>query len=76
MLIQVGFIKASDHVAKAYPAQFKEAAKRACQTKIEDANSVFPGVDEADLPYLCLDLVYEYSLLVDGFGKFQLHIFI
>ncbi|XP_062113677.1 apyrase 1-like [Humulus lupulus] len=65
---QVGFINGSDSVAKAYPAQFKEAATLACQTKLEDAKSVFPGVDESELPYICLDLVYQYSLLVDGFG--------
>ncbi|KAF4367435.1 hypothetical protein F8388_025853 [Cannabis sativa] len=65
---QVGFINKSDHVAKAYPAQFKDAATLACQTKFEDAASVFPSVDESDLPYICLDLVYQYSLLVDGFG--------
>ena len=70
-IIQVGFINGSDNVAKAYPAQFKEAASLACQTKLEDSKSVFPGVGESDLPYLCLDLVYQYSLLVDGFGKFH-----
>ncbi|XP_062114686.1 apyrase 2-like, partial [Humulus lupulus] len=65
---QVGFINGSDNVAKAYPAQFKKAATLACRTKLKDAKSVFPGVDESDLPYICLDLVYQYSLLVDGFG--------
>ncbi|POO00337.1 Nucleoside phosphatase [Trema orientale] len=65
---QVGFVNASDHIAKAYPSDFEAAAKLACQTKFEDAASVFPGVDESDLPYICLDLVYQYSLLVDGFG--------
>ncbi|PON35012.1 Nucleoside phosphatase, partial [Parasponia andersonii] len=64
----VGFVNASDHITKAYPSDFEVAAKLACQTKFEDAASVFPSVDESDLPYICLDLVYQYSLLVDGFG--------
>jgi len=57
-------------VAKVSAAEFEEAAKRACQTKLEDAKSVYPHVGDANLPYLCMDLVYQYTLLVDGFGKY------
>ena len=49
---------------------FKNAAKQACQTKLEDAKSTYPFVDDGNLPYLCMDLVYQYTLLVDGFGMF------
>ncbi|PON31867.1 Nucleoside phosphatase [Parasponia andersonii] len=63
---QVGFVNSSDHIAKAYPSDFEAAAKIACQTKVKDATSVYPNV--IDVPYICMDLVYQYSLLVDGFG--------
>ncbi|KAI3823321.1 hypothetical protein L1987_04756 [Smallanthus sonchifolius] len=65
---QVGFINESDRVAASRPIDFQVAAERACQTTLEDAKSIYPGVDAADLPYLCMDLVYEHTLLVDGFG--------
>ncbi|KAK9072685.1 hypothetical protein SSX86_009120 [Deinandra increscens subsp. villosa] len=65
---QVGFINASDPVAEVRPVDFEVLAKRACQTTLEDAKSTYPGVDDVDLPYICMDLVYEYTLLVDGFG--------
>jgi len=62
-------IDGSKHIAKAYPIDFKEAAERVCKTKLDDARSVYPRVDSSNLPYLCMDLVYEFTLLVDGFGK-------
>lgn len=56
-------------VAKVSAAEFEEAAKRACQTKLEDAKSIYPRVEDGNLPFLCMDLIYQYTLLVDGFGK-------
>ncbi|XVF57003.1 hypothetical protein PTKIN_Ptkin06aG0167700 [Pterospermum kingtungense] len=65
---QAGFIKASDPVAKVQPHSFAVAAKQACETKYADAKATYSAVDESNLAYICMDLVYEYSLLVDGFG--------
>ena len=73
--MQVGIIDKNAQIGKACPADFKRAAKIACRTKFEDATYVFPNTREFDLPYICMDLVYQYSLLVDGFGKFT-YIFI
>ncbi|XP_054807664.1 apyrase 2-like [Prosopis cineraria] len=55
-------------VAKVHPVDFEDAAKRACETKLEDAKSTYPSVEEGNLPFICMDLVYQYTLLVDGFG--------
>ncbi|PKI77313.1 apyrase 2-like [Punica granatum] len=65
---EAGFVNPNQPVATVRPAEFEEAAKRACQTKLEDAKSVYPHVEEDNRPYLCMDLVYQYTLLVDGFG--------
>ncbi|KAE8684073.1 putative apyrase 2 [Hibiscus syriacus] len=46
---------------------FDEAAQRACGTKYGDAKA-FPDFSEEDLAYICMDLVYLYTLLTDGFG--------
>ena len=56
-------------VAKVRPVNFKDEAKRACETKLEDAKSIYQRVEPDNLPYLCMDLVYQFTLLVDGFGK-------
>lgn len=64
---EAGFVDASKPVAKVRPADFEEAAKRACETRIEDGQSIYPNVDVSNLPFLCMDLVYQYTLLVDGF---------
>lgn len=53
---------------------FANEAKRACETNLEGAKSRYPRVEEDNLPYLCMDLVYEFTLLVDGFGKFYPHL--
>ncbi|KAJ4804030.1 Ectonucleoside triphosphate diphosphohydrolase 5 [Rhynchospora pubera] len=49
--------------------EYEEVAKVACGAKsLEEAHNLFPIVPAFDLPYLCMDLVYVYSILVDGFG--------
>ncbi|XP_017620442.2 apyrase 2-like [Gossypium arboreum] len=65
---EAGFIKASDPVAKVQPHSFADAAKRACQTKYADAKAIYKDLGESNLAYICMDLVYQYTLLVDGFG--------
>ncbi|KAL9431503.1 hypothetical protein AB3S75_026649 [Citrus x aurantiifolia] len=65
---EAGFIDQNEPVAKVRPGDFESAAKRACQTKLEDAKSIYPRVDESNLPYICMDLVYQHALLVVGFG--------
>ncbi|EPS65035.1 apyrase-like protein, partial [Genlisea aurea] len=65
---EAGLVDPSAAVAKVRPSDFEDAAKRACQTRIEDGNSAYPQVEADNLPYLCMDLVYQLTLLVDGFG--------
>lgn len=55
---------------KAKPIQYLSAAKIACKLKAKEVKSMFPNVDSKDLPYLCMDMLYQFTLLVDGFGKF------
>ncbi|KAL8245404.1 hypothetical protein R6Q59_011662 [Mikania micrantha] len=64
---QAGFIDAKKPVAKVSPKDFQMAAQRVCETTLEDAKSQYPDVNSDNLPFLCMDLVYQYTLLVDGF---------
>lgn len=66
---QAGFIDPNEPVAIAHPRNFQDAAKQACETTLENAKASYPRVIDADLPYLCMDLVYQYTLLSDGFGR-------
>nr|TKR60150.1 putative apyrase family protein [Populus alba] len=65
---QAGFVDSTSPVVKVRPVDFEHAAKRACGTKLENAKSIYHSLDENDLPYICMDLVYQYTLLVDGFA--------
>ncbi|KAK4725982.1 hypothetical protein R3W88_030899 [Solanum pinnatisectum] len=65
---EAGIINPSLAVAKVRPADYESAANRVCATGLEGAKSEFPHVETDNLPYLCMDLVYQYTLLVDGFG--------
>ncbi|MED6123705.1 Apyrase 2 [Stylosanthes scabra] len=65
---EAGFVDPDAPNAKVRPINFAKAAKIACETEFKDAKSTFPRFKDADTPYMCLDLVYEYTLLVDGFG--------
>jgi apyrase len=65
---EAGFVDPNVAVARVRPVDFEEAAKRACETTLEDAKTTYPNVDVANYPFLCMDLVYQFTLLVDGFG--------
>ncbi|BAF27467.2 Os11g0125900 [Oryza sativa Japonica Group] len=61
----VGFIDSDAPSAKSTPATFKAVAEKACKLSVKEAKVEYPNV--RDHAYLCMDLIYEYSLLVDGF---------
>ncbi|RDX73498.1 Apyrase 2, partial [Mucuna pruriens] len=65
---EAGFADPNLPVVKVRPVDFEDAAKQACQTKLEDAKFTYQRVEEGNLPFLCMDLVYQYTLLVVGFG--------
>ncbi|KOM55865.1 hypothetical protein LR48_Vigan10g175700, partial [Vigna angularis] len=66
---EAGFADPNSPVVKVRPVDFEAASKQACRTKIEDVKSFYPLVEEGNRPYLCMDLLYQYTLLVDGFGQ-------
>ncbi|KAL5197196.1 hypothetical protein ABZP36_000708 [Zizania latifolia] len=65
---EAGFVNPNAAVAKVKPSDFEKAAKRACKLNVKDAQAAYPGVRKENIPYICMDLVYQYTLLVDGFG--------
>ncbi|XP_008782749.1 probable apyrase 2 [Phoenix dactylifera] len=65
---EAGFIDPKVPVAKVRPSDFEEAAKRACKLNVDDAKTTYSHVSVENLPFLCMDLVYQYTLLVDGFA--------
>ncbi|EFJ10325.1 hypothetical protein SELMODRAFT_183978 [Selaginella moellendorffii] len=66
---EIGIIK-DPQVSEAVvePSQFRDAATSICSTSYEDMPKKFPGVPELALPYICMDVLYQYDLLVKGFG--------
>ncbi|KAJ3684287.1 hypothetical protein LUZ61_013451 [Rhynchospora tenuis] len=51
------------------PADIKRAAITACSlSSMEEARKKYPKAWTSNLPYLCMDLVYQYTLLKKGFG--------
>lgn len=65
---QAGFVNPKAPFAKVKPSDFEEAARRVCKLNVKDAQATYLDVSEENVPYLCMDLVYQYTLLVDGFG--------
>ncbi|PKA58559.1 putative apyrase 1 [Apostasia shenzhenica] len=64
---EAGFVDVNSPVAKVKPLDYEEAAKRVCKLSVEEAKAIYPNVAKENLPYLCMDLVYQFTLLVDGF---------
>ncbi|GJN13927.1 hypothetical protein PR202_gb00685 [Eleusine coracana subsp. coracana] len=64
---QAGFIDGEAPSAKSAPAAYKAAAEKVCSMSVQEAKAAHPNL--RDEPYICMDLLYQYTLLVDGFGK-------
>lgn len=67
--VDAGIIK-DKRVASAIvtPAEFERAAKKFCSLSLAETVQQFPRLKEMKRRYMCLDLVYQFSLLVTGFG--------
>lgn len=47
--------------------------KKACGKTFEDAISSYPLLSKERVTFVCMDITYQYALLVDGFGRFPLY---
>lgn len=65
---EVGLIDGEAASGKTTPAAFGAAAEKICAMSFEETKAAYTRVRASDAPYICMDLVYQYSLLVDGFG--------
>lgn len=65
---QTGTVEVKANTASIRPMAYRNAAKKACSANVDNIKSIFPLIEEGDVGFLCMDLVYEYTLLVDGFG--------
>ena len=63
-----GIVDVDANTAIIRPIVYRDAAKKACGANVDNIKSLFPLIEDEDLGFLCMDLVYEYTLLVDGFG--------
>ncbi|XP_051210223.1 probable apyrase 3 [Lolium perenne] len=68
MASQVGLIDGDATSGKTTPAAFRAAAEEICPLSFEESKAAYPRVRASNAPYVCMDLVYQYTLLVDGFG--------
>ncbi|XBH59027.1 hypothetical protein VPH35_080343 [Triticum aestivum] len=68
MASDVGLIDSEATSGKTTPAAFRAAAEKICPMGFVEAKAAYPKVRSADAPYICMDLIYQYSLLADGFG--------
>nr|ACJ85398.1 unknown [Medicago truncatula] len=66
---EVGMVDPNKPNFKIRPVDFESEAKKACALNFEDAKSSYPFLAKKNIAsYVCMDLIYQYVLLVDGFG--------
>nr|CAB3505145.1 unnamed protein product [Digitaria exilis] len=68
MATKVGIIDSKAPSARTSPAAFRAIARKVCQLSVKSAKLSYPEIRDNDVPYMCMDLTYQYTLLVDGFG--------
>ncbi|XP_047979315.1 apyrase-like isoform X1 [Salvia hispanica] len=66
--IEAGIVELNANITEVRPYVYLKAAKKACSANVDNIKTIFPQLEDYDVPYLCMDLVYEYILLVEGFG--------
>ncbi|KAG5620615.1 hypothetical protein H5410_005833 [Solanum commersonii] len=68
LLSSVGIIDSKKASGRVKPIQHLYAAKLACNTKVKDIKSVFPNIDERNIPFICMNLSssHEANALSDG----------
>ena len=68
--VETGLVPESATSARIRPADFRSKAEAVCRVAWAgpaDVRQRFPDVEEDHAPYVCLDLTFISSLLVDGF---------
>ena len=66
--LEAGIVKDADAAeAEVKPSDFEDAAKKICSRSLAELAMEYPNVQEDTRKFLCMDLTYQYSLLVTGF---------
>jgi len=66
--VEAGIVKDADAAeAVVTPSAFEEAAKKICSLSIAELGDEYPNVPAETRKFLCMDLTYQRSLLVNGF---------
>ncbi|KAK2362212.1 apyrase [Trifolium repens] len=69
LLEDAGMIDANIPNLQIRPVDLEIEAKRACALNFKDAKSTYPLLEKRNIvSYVCMDFIYQYVLLVDGFG--------
>lgn len=66
--VEAGILESDANSAILRPRVYLKAAKKACSATVDNIKTLFPRIYDSDVPFLCMDLVYEYTLLVQAFG--------
>lgn len=66
--VEAGIVKDAEAAeAIVTPADFEEAAKKICSLSIAELGEAYPNVQADTRKFLCMDLTYQFSLMVTGF---------
>jgi apyrase len=66
--LEAGIVKDAEAAeAEVKPSDFEAAAKKICSLSVAELAEEYPNVQEDTRKFLCMDLTYQYSLIVTGF---------
>jgi hypothetical protein len=66
--VDAGLVEHTTLRADLQPSKYIQAAEKVCALTPAEVQKAYPNLQPAKAPFLCMDLCFISSLLIDGFG--------
>ena len=69
--VNVGIVTDQEIDGRSTVSELGDKAKHACALSLSKVSSTYHGVDDADAPFMCMDLTFAHVLLSVGFKRHE-----
>jgi len=69
--VNVGIVTDEEIDGRSSVSELKKHASEACSISLDEVTTKYHGVEEKDLPFMCMDLTFAHALLAVGFKRHE-----